>query len=184
MQATEPSRTPLAGGPLCGSTALSGERLSPIDDAGACGIERPVSLSGVAGVVLEPQPTLSCDVALALQDWLEDVAKPAFEEDGPELVGLHIAAGYVCRNVNYAEEGEVSEHARGQAIDISGFRRADGSNVSVLDGWSSPAHGDLLRKVHEDACGIFNTTIGPDSDALHADHFHYDVADRRRPYCP
>jgi hypothetical protein len=111
MQETQPSGTPLAGGPLCGSTALLGERLPPIDDAGACGIERPVLLSRVAGVLLEPQPTLSCHLARALQDWLEIVAKPAFEADGSALVGFQIAAGYVCRNVNYAEEGEVSEHA-------------------------------------------------------------------------
>jgi hypothetical protein len=45
-------------------------------------------------------------------------------------------------------------------------------------------HGDLLREVHEGACGIFSTSIGPDSDALHEDHFHYDLAERRRPYCP
>jgi hypothetical protein len=163
---------------------MSGERLPPIDDAGACGIGRPVLLSSVAGVVLEPRPTLSCHAARALQDWLEEAAKPAFEADGAPLVGLEVAAGYVCRNVNYSEDGEMSEHARGRAIDISGFQRADGSHVSVLAGWDSPAHGDLLREIHQGACGIFNTTIGPDSDALHENHFHYDLAERRRPYCP
>jgi hypothetical protein len=112
------------------------------------------------------------------------VAIPAFEADGASLVGLDIAAAYVCRNVNDADDGELSEHARGRAIDISGFRRSDASSVSVLDAWRSREHGDLLLEVHEGACGIFTTSIGPDSDAFHEDHFHYDVAERRRPYCP
>jgi hypothetical protein len=185
-QATAPASGPPAGKheAICGTDAILGERLPAIDDEGACGIRRPVLISGVAGVALDPRPTLACPAARALRDWLEDVAKPAFEADGAPLVGLDIAAAYVCRNVNEAENGELSEHARGRAIDISGFRRADGSYVSVLDGWPSPEHGDLLREVHEGACGIFSTTIGPDSDAFHEDHFHYDMADRRRPYCP
>jgi hypothetical protein len=74
--------------------------------------------------------------------------------------------------------------ARGRAVDIMRFRRSDGSYVNVLDGWPSPEHGDLLREVHEGACGIFSTTIGPESDAFHEEHFHYDVAERQRPYCP
>jgi hypothetical protein len=118
-------------------------------------------LSSVAGVELEPKPIMAYPAARALRNWLTDVALPAFEGDGAPLVGLDIAAAYVCRNVNYADDGELSEHARGRAIDISGFRRADGSSVSVLDGWRSREHGDLLREVHEGACGIFSTSIGP-----------------------
>jgi hypothetical protein len=185
-QATASASDPPAGKQeaICGTDAIIGERLPAIDDEGACGIRRPVLISGVAGVALEPRPTLACPAARALRDWLEDVAKPAFEADGAPLVGLDIAAAYVCRNVNEAEDGELSEHARGRAVDIMRFRRSDGSYVSVLDGWPSPEHGDLLREVHEGACGIFSTTIGPDSDAFHEDHFHYDMAERRRPYCP
>jgi hypothetical protein len=177
---------PLAEEParLCGRMTILGARLPPIDGDGACGIRHPVMLSSVAGVELEPKPIMACPAARALRDWLTDVALPAFEGDGASLVGLDIAAAYVCRNVNYADDGEPSEHARGRAIDISSFRRADGSSVRVLDGWRSSEHGDLLREVHEGACGIFSTSIGPDSDALHEDHFHYDVAERRRPYCP
>jgi hypothetical protein len=186
-----PRETDAAPGPLaeepapqCGTRSILGARLPPIDGDGACGIRRPVLLSSVAGVELEPKAIMACPAARALRDWLTEVAIPAFEGDGASLVGLDIAATYVCRNVNCADDGELSEHARGRAIDISGFQRADGSSVSVLDGWRSSEHGDLLREVHEGACGIFSTSIGPDSDALHEDHFHYDLAERRRPYCP
>jgi hypothetical protein len=169
---------------LCGSEDLEGERLPPIKGEGGCGAARPVRLTAAAGMRLEPAPELTCRAARTVARWLVEVAKPAFDDDGPELEGLGIAGAYVCRNVNDAADGDLSEHARGRAIDIARFERADGSTISVLDGWASEAHGPLLRAIHEGACGLFGTTLGPDSDAYHADHFHYDVADRRRPYCP
>ena len=99
------------------------------------------------------------------------------------LVGLDIAAAYVCRTVNYAEKGKLSEHARGGAIDISRFRRADGSVVDVREDWGPSAPGRLLRRLHAGACGPFGTALGPDADRHHRDHFHFDVAKRRRAFC-
>jgi hypothetical protein len=173
-----------AVGPVCGNPAILGTTVPTIGDTGECGILHPVALTSVAGVALEPGPTLGCRAATTLHAWLEEAAKPAFAADGAPLTGLDVAADYICRNVNYAADGELSEHAHGRAIDISAFRRADGSRVTVLDGWGSDEHGALLAEIHDAACGRFTTALGPDSDALHADHVHYDVADRRRPYCP
>ncbi len=41
----------------------------------------------------------------------------------------------------------------------------------------------FLRVVHDGACGIFGTVLGPESNAAHRDHFHFDGAERRKPYC-
>jgi hypothetical protein len=156
-----------------------------IDDPGACGIRLPVRVRSVAGVALDPPPVIACPTARRLRDWLEDAAKPAIAEaERTRLVGLDIAAAYVCRTVNYAEDAKVSEHARGRAIDISRFRLADGATISVQGDWDTDERGPLLREIHEAACGIFKTTLGPDSDAYHQDHFHFDTARRLRAYCP
>jgi hypothetical protein len=38
--------------------------------------------------------------------------------------------------------------------------------------------------MHRAACGTFGTTLGPGSDGMHEDHFHYDTARHRNgAYC-
>ena len=39
---------------------------------------------------------------------------------------------------------------------------------------------DFVRKVHDDACNIFGTVLGPDANEAHKDHFHLDMKARRR----
>ncbi|HUS97159.1 MAG TPA: extensin family protein [Hyphomicrobiaceae bacterium] len=42
----------------------------------------------------------------------------------------------------------------------------------------------FLRQIHQDACGIFGTVLGPEANAAHRNHFHLDLAPRRRSaYC-
>ena len=70
----------------------------------------------------------------------------------------------------------ISEHGKGRAIDISGFRLQDGTLITLRNGWNGKETGPLLRKMHADACGIFGTVLGPESDRFHLDHFHFDTA--------
>jgi hypothetical protein len=42
------------------------------------------------------------------------------------------------------------------------------------------AEGKFLRAVHEAACGIFGTVLGPEANDAHKDHFHLDMKARRR----
>lgn len=170
-------------GPICGSAAILGVSLPPIEDEGGCGIARPVQVRSVAGVALTPEPTLTCGTARALAVWVAREAKPAVALRGARLEGLEIAASYVCRNINRATEGELSEHARGRAIDISALRLADGRSIRVLDGWDAGPLPGLLPWVHAGACGRFTTTLGPGSDGFHEDHLHFDTAPRGSLYC-
>lgn len=42
----------------------------------------------------------------------------------------------------------------------------------------------FLRNIHRDACGIFGTVLGPEANDAHRNHFHVDLATRRRRnYC-
>jgi hypothetical protein len=70
----------------------------------------------------------------------------------------------------------LSQHATANALDIAGFRLADGRRISVLADWSdSGDKGRFLREVREGACKQFNTVLGPDYNAAHRNHFHVDM---------
>jgi len=38
----------------------------------------------------------------------------------------------------------------------------------------------FVRKTHNDACNTFGTVLGPDADAAHKTHFHFDMKKRRK----
>ena len=74
--------------------------------------------------------------------------------------------------------GHISEHAFGNAIDIAGFRLADGRRLTVVHDWT---RGDdqsqaFLRDVHAGACNSFTTVLGPGYNAFHYNHIHVDLA--------
>jgi len=40
--------------------------------------------------------------------------------------------------------------------------------------------GAFLRRLHKGACGMFGTVLGPEANEAHRNHFHLDLAPRRR----
>jgi len=40
--------------------------------------------------------------------------------------------------------------------------------------------GPFLRRLHKGACGMFGTVLGPEANEAHRNHFHLDLAPRRR----
>jgi hypothetical protein len=84
---------------------------------------------------------------------------------------------YSCRNVNGGRSGKLSEHAFGNAVDVSAFVLRDGRRVSVLSGWHGKSdEREFLRRLHQSACKRFGTVLGPDYNSAHANHFHFDMA--------
>jgi hypothetical protein len=180
---TAPLPRPPAAVQVCADPRLLGRQLARIVDEGGCGIAEPIEVISAAGVVLDPPPTLSCDAARALVIWIERGVRPNVAFRGVRIEALTVVDAYSCRNRNRAADGELSQHAVGGAIDIAGFRLS-GSSVTVADGWPSPEWGPTLRRIHSAACGPFTTVLGPRANALHADHLHLDVEERRSgPYC-
>ncbi|RYY93755.1 MAG: hypothetical protein EON61_24585 [Alphaproteobacteria bacterium] len=83
---------------------------------------------------------------------------------------------YSCRRVNSAKEGRWSQHATGDAVDISGFRLADGTKIMVKDEFGKDtSKGRFLKEVRDKGCDLFSTTLSPDYNKLHADHLHFDM---------
>ena len=53
---------------------------------------------------------------------------------------------YSCRRLYGRSEGAWSEHASANAVDIAGFRLADGRRVSVLGDWQGGGARAELQK--------------------------------------
>jgi hypothetical protein len=184
----QPAPGPIVGTPgsVCGVAGIRGRTLPPIaSNVRGCGIDNPVRVTSVAGVALSPAPTLDCDTARALHNWVQTAAKPAIGTTGGGIVEIQVMAHYVCRSQNNRPGARLSEHGRGKAIDIGGFRLASGQVITVLGDWRrSSRFSAPLRAMHRAACGIFGTTLGPGSDGFHENHFHFDTARHRSgPYC-
>lgn len=167
-------------GSVCGDPAIRGERMAPVvSKVRGCGIDDPVKVTAIAGVKLSQPATITCETAVAAKSWIENGLQPAFGKDPVKV--LQIAGSYVCRPRNGIRGNKISEHGRGNAIDVSGFTLESGKTLSV--------QGDYrrykpIKASYKAACGVFGTTLGPGSDGHHEDHLHFDVASHRNgAYC-
>ena len=157
--------------------------LPRIDDGEGCGIDRPISVTSLSSTVkLEPQATLRCDTALQLARMTRDMLEPAAHLALPDkgaLTSVHHASAYVCRNRNGAEDGKISEHARGNAIDISSLEFEKGTvPMSIAKPEASDLAAAFQRSLNAFACLYFRTVLSPGSDAAHQDHLHLDILER------
>jgi hypothetical protein len=152
-----------------------------IDGPGICGLTRPFKVAALLdGEVSFNSPyTLDCPMIAALNTWVREVVQPMaqarFGQRVVELVGM---GTYSCRGVNNQPGAGLSEHAFGNAIDIGGFRLADGREISIVRDWT---RGDeqaqaFLRDLHAGACNTFTTVLGPGYNIFHYNHFHLDLA--------
>ena len=158
-------------GAVCGIPSIKGSEIAPItSNVEGCGVAEAVAVTSVAGVRLSQTATVDCSVAKALNQWVDEVAQPAF--DG-RLVELRVAAHYICRSRNNIRGAKISEHGKGRAVDIAAFILSDGQVLTVKENYTK-----LLRKIYAAACPYFRTTLGPGSDGYHEDHFHFDAAAR------
>lgn len=141
-----------------------------------CAIEDAVSVER-SSVPYSAPVQARCALAAALYVWERQVVAPAaVRHFGSPLARIEHAGTYACRRVYGSASGRPSEHATANAIDITGFRLADGQRVSVLRGWTgSAAERAFLREVHAGACPLFRAVLGPTYNAAHRDHFHLDM---------
>lgn len=135
----------------------------------------------LADTLLAPaSPQMTCPTATGLTLWLRHSVEPAAREVlGSPLARIEHMGTWNCRRIGGGEQGQWSEHATGNAIDVAAFVLEDGRRISVLAGWeSAPEEQAFLRRVRDGACPWFATVLSPDYNAAHADHLHLDQADR------
>ena len=148
----------------------------------ACVIEAPVRLKAVkilsrppTVIRLPDEPILSCKFVERFGHWLGDLVGPLIAGRlNSDAKAVRTGPGYECRHRNRAEDGKLSAHANGLAIDIMGFELANGQTLTIKPTGDerSRATVEALRTA---ACGWFTTVLGPGSDAAHAEHMHVDI---------
>jgi hypothetical protein len=159
-----------------------------IDGAVSC---PHIELSEYAGTSVRFLP--AAQVAAPFRERLAELERVVHETSlsfyGRAPSALLIAASYDCRPVT-GNRKRLSEHALGNAIDITGFRfDADAAtgepafDVRIDHHWN--ASGDALVERHARflhaltqaliARNVFRTLLGP-AHPDHKDHFHFDMA--------
>lgn len=143
-----------------------------------CGWQNAVRVSSVGGATVPPV-ILNCGAAAALAWWVtQDVQPIALKILGSRVATVQHAGGYNCRDIRDSadtENGQRSEHATANAIDVTSLTLVDGRAVSIKNDWHGTGPKALfLRQVFLASCKYFRTALGPDYNSDHADHFHLD----------
>ena len=170
----------LRGDPELCAQALSSSalRVTPQSDSpdAKCPLIGALRVQG-GEVALSSSFLASCPLAVAYAMFERHSLQPAAQSVyGEKVVRLDHLGSFACRNIYNRESGALSRHASADALDIAGFRLADGRSISVLKDWPRQNQdAQFLRKVRDGACEVFSVVLSPDYNAAHRNHFHVDV---------
>ncbi len=200
----QPARIYQAACPALMDGRVKGKLLPPIKED-ECGENSPLEITEIGPVALTAPVTINCRMAEALHDWIGAVDETALGLMQSRLLRVTVSTSYHCRRRNNAPDGKISEHGFTNALDITGFELENGTRLTVLDHWPPVTYEDeatseeeaassedgneeagtdegplptlaqFLRSTRDDACALFTTVLGPEANALHADHFHLDL---------
>jgi hypothetical protein len=157
------------------------EPRTEISGPGICGMTHPFKVTALAdgSISLDKSLTIDCAMIPALETWVQHVAQPvALARFGRRVVGLDVFGAYSCRSIDKIAGAKLSEHAFGNAVDVSGFRLDDGREIVIARDWrrTDTQESAFLHEVHAGACQYFTTVLGPGADVFHYDHLHLDLA--------
>ncbi|QND53773.1 extensin [Phyllobacterium sp. 628] len=156
---------------------------APINDGGVCRIDNPLTVSGFASgnIRLKPSATLNCQMTLAFARWVKGDLSPSTRLRYLSGVNtIHQASSYSCRTMSNRRGANMSEHSKGNALDIAKITLNNGTDIKVQKpGFFAFRQRGLLNNVRSDACDYFTTVLGPGYDIFHKDHFHFDLMQRR-----
>jgi hypothetical protein len=155
-----------------------------IHGVGGCGGEDLVRLEAVVlpdkrRVSVKPAAILRCTMANAIAGWIRGDMAPLAERLGSTISELDNFDSFECRGRNRIAGAKLSEHGRANALDVRGFKLADGSLISLTD---RTVPRQLRETVLHSVCARFSTVLGPSSDWYHEDHIHLDLMERRGNY--
>lgn len=156
-----------------------------ISNGPSCGIDYPIELSGLSGNIgVKPAVKLNCQVTEAFAKWVKyELAPSSRYRYWSGVQTIKPLGGYSCRTMNSRRGNPMSEHARGNAIDVGKFVLKNGKEIDVRKkGFFAFREKGLLKAVRSDSCKYFNTVLGPGSDPFHKDHFHFDLRTRKTGY--
>ncbi|MTD37062.1 extensin [Erwinia sp. CPCC 100877] len=147
------------------------------DGGGKCPLRDRVRVVNFGPIALSGPFLASCPLALrSAMFWHQRGATLAHRLQGSALRRIDHIGSYACRNIYHRSEGRRSEHARADALDVRGFRFADGQRLNILKDWPDGGRrGEVLRALFYEGCPYFGNSLGPEFNVAHADHFHLGV---------
>ncbi|MCJ8148777.1 extensin family protein [Shinella sp. B3.7] len=151
----------------------------------SCGIDWPVELSGLSGgIQIKPAAQVNCQITEAFARWVKAELVPSARMRYLSGVSaIHQMSSYSCRTMNSRRGAAMSEHARGNAIDVGRIVLKSGKSIAIEPkGFFAFREKGLLKSVRGDSCKYFSTVLGPGSDRYHKDHFHFDLRVRKSGY--
>jgi hypothetical protein len=156
-----------------------------IEGPGDCGSGDLVRLEAVilsdsSRVDFNPPAVLRCNMAEAIADWVrDDLAQLAAFNLGSRLRSVRNYAAYHCRSRNNIIGAMMSEHGKGNALDVRSITLVNGKTVDPTDVQVSKEFRESWKK---SVCARFSTVLGPGSDGYHENHIHVDLMERRSGY--
>ncbi|MCD5993746.1 extensin family protein [Pseudomonas sp. CDFA 602] len=157
-------------------SGLRFSRQADSDPSAKCPLENTLRVLG-GDVALSSSFLASCPLAVAYVLFDIHTLQPAAQSVfGQRVARVDHLGSFACRNVYNRANSRLSQHATANALDIAGFRLADGQRINLLKDWDNAGDkGRFLRLVRDGACKNFSTVLGPEYNAAHRNHFHMDM---------
>ncbi|SDD71733.1 Extensin-like protein C-terminus [Sphingomonas sp. YR710] len=181
-----PAETPERLRACLATLGAEGSRYESLPDRqfpGGCSATSSVKLVAI-GIPVTNLGALKCGLAVPFARWVrQDVRSAAARWLGTDVTKIESFGTFACRPKNGQAGNELSEHGRANAVDIGAFVLRNGRRITVKDGWNGDDERvrNFLRALHSAACARFSVVLGPDANAFHADHLHFDMG--MGPYC-
>lgn len=147
----------------------------------ACPLADPIRLHAVetsSGTVTFPEgPVFSCRFAQKFSQWVSDTgAAVVLAQTSKRLQKMATGPGYQCRRRNGDSSAKMSEHAAGDAVDITSMTLDGGTTIQMAEAINPAATNyPVLRALRTTACGYFTTVLGPGANEAHREHYHFDL---------
>jgi hypothetical protein len=130
-------------------------------------------------VEVTPAAVLRCAMAESFAAWVRDEASTRITTLGTTLQSVETLGSYDCRGRNGASDAKLSEHGKGNAIDVAAFILTDGRRIELTD---TAVAKRLREELRDSACHRFATVLGPGADSHHNGHIHLDILERNHGY--
>jgi hypothetical protein len=156
------------------------ELLPRLIGPGDCGGRDMVRLDAVVlpdhrRVEVKPTAVLRCAMAESFAAWVRDEAAADIAPLGAALRGIETYGSYECRGRNSVIDAKLSEHGKGNAIDVRALILAGDRRTELTDENVAKPLREALR---DSACHRFTTVLGPGADSYHNNHVHLDILER------
>ncbi len=146
---------------------------------GSCYVRGVRQVTAVGKTSILPAAIMRKDFSEDIARFERDVLQPAARRHyGVPVTQMKHLSSYRCSNI--AGTRNLSEHSKANALDVSSFVFADGRSVSLIKGWGGTRRErKFLRELKAGACKIFGTTLTPNYNRDHYNHFHFDGKTRK-----